>query len=188
MSTPTCLFQDHPFQPLTHPSVRTTANAGLALVYNSERCQYCETLATFFLFRKTEGPRVELHDLAEMRQKVGQAVVASIGMILVRNIFLLQLQVQRLSAFLEAIVIVSAAVEVDSQLSQPRRILLRQNKGTIFVPMRRVNRVPKDFSQRSTQGSTRVRRSIEFLWGLRNQRGTLCTGCGEHFRMRESKT
>ena len=89
---------------------------------------------------------MELHDLAEMRQKVGQAVVASIGMILVWNIFLLQLQVQRVSAFVEAIVIVLAAVEVDSQLSQPRRILLCQNKGTIVVPMRRVNRVPKDFS------------------------------------------
>src|SRR5258708_29277073 len=98
------------------------------------------------LFRKTEGSRVELHDLAEMRQKVGQAVVASIGMILVRNIFLLQLQVQRVSTFLEAIVIVLAAVEVDSQLSQPRRILLCQNKGTIVVPMRRVNRVPKNCS------------------------------------------
>src|SRR6266853_4921211 len=140
------------------------------------------------LIRKTEGSRVELHDLAEMRQKVGQAVVAGIGMILVRNIFLLQFEVQGGSAFLEAIVIVLAAVEVDSQLSQPRRILLRQDKGTIVVPMRRVNRVPEDFRQHSTQGSTRVRRSIEFLWGLRNQRGALCTGCREYFRMRESKT
>src|SRR4030088_1943283 len=101
----------------THASlVRTPANAALALVYNSERRQYCRHWQPF-LFRQTEGSRMELHDLAEMRQKVGQAVVASIGMILVRNILLLQLPVHRVSAFLEAIVIVSAAVEIDSQLS-----------------------------------------------------------------------
>src|SRR6202521_801276 len=140
------------------------------------------------LFRKTEGSRMELHDLAEMRQKVGQAMVAHIGMILMRNIFPLQLQVQRVSTFVEAVVIVLAAIEVDRQLSQPRRILLCQNNGPIVVPMRRVKRVPKDSRQHSTQGSTRVRRSIEFLWGLRNQRGALCTGCGKYFRMRESKT
>ena len=49
-------FQDHPFQPLTHPSVRTAANDALALVYNiSECCPYRETLATLFYFERPKA-------------------------------------------------------------------------------------------------------------------------------------
>jgi len=42
---------------------------------------------------KAECLGMELHDLVEVREEIGETVVAGIGMILVRNILLLQLLV-----------------------------------------------------------------------------------------------
>src|ERR1700732_5096344 len=62
----------------------------------------------------TKSSRVEFQGLAEMGQKIIDAVVAGVEMIFVWNTFGLKSLMQRHSAFLEAEVIFLAAVEGDS--------------------------------------------------------------------------
>ena len=84
---------------------------------------------------------MELHDLAEMRQKVGQAVVASISMILVRNIFLLQLQVQR-ETFVDDV--------------RVTRCVLVEGSGSVY-------RVGAEFVQTRRAGEHSIRRAINAI-------------------------
>ena len=54
-----------------------------------------------------------MHDFAEVREEVREAVVAGIRMVLVLDFLLLKLLVQGGSAFLESVVIILAAIEID---------------------------------------------------------------------------
>ena len=56
---------------------------------------------------------MKLHDLGEVGQKIGQAVVPGIKVIVVLYLFPLQLLVQRAGAFLEAVIIILTAIEIN---------------------------------------------------------------------------
>ena len=55
---------------------------------------------------------------AKCDKKIGQAVIAGVGVILVLHAFFLQFVVQRSRAFFEAVVIILATVEIDGELPQ----------------------------------------------------------------------
>src|SRR5438128_4564144 len=89
-------------------------------------------------------PGMEFYRLADVFLKIIQAMIAGIKMKLVRDSFSLKLPMQRLGAFLEAIVIVTSAVEIDRDPSHAGRVLLRQRQRIILPPMRQVNRITKN--------------------------------------------
>src|SRR5919108_5646074 len=70
--------------------------------------------------------RVEFYGLADVLLKIIQAVIPTIKMKLVCDSLSLELPMQRLGAFLEAIVIVPSAVEIDRELPNACRVPLCQ--------------------------------------------------------------
>ena len=64
---------------------------------------------------QTKCAGMELHDLGEVLQEIGEAVVAWVRMIFVLYLFLLQLFVERGCTFFESVVVILTAVEIDSR-------------------------------------------------------------------------
>jgi hypothetical protein len=82
-----------------------------------------------------ERPGMKFHDFVEVRQKIGQAVVARVGMILVFDACFLELAMECGRAFFESEVVILAAVEIDRHASQGGGISLRQNKWAVVIPV-----------------------------------------------------
>jgi hypothetical protein len=74
---------------------------------------------------KTECPRMELHDLGEVIQEIGQAVVAGVWMIFVLYLFFLQLFVERGCTFFESVVVILTAVEIYTHTPQGGLVSVR---------------------------------------------------------------
>ena len=66
---------------------------------------------------------MKFHDLAEVRAKVGRAVIAGIKVEFVFNVLLLKLPVERRGACLESIFVFLSAVEIDGKLGDPNFVL-----------------------------------------------------------------
>ena len=108
-----------------------------------------------------------------MRHKIRQAVIARIEMIFVPDALRLKLPVERLGTLLEAKVILLATIEVDREPPQPRFMLLGQNQGIVFSPVRELDRISKNRPQNIAKRRTRVHRPIQFLGRIDHQGGTL---------------
>ena len=93
-------FQDHPFQPLTHPSAGGNINnlcvfaslhglfiRGLYMLLSPNPQPSPGTLVESLLIQPSEDAGMELHDLGEMGEKVRQAVIAEVKVVLVLHAF-----------------------------------------------------------------------------------------------------
>jgi len=93
-------FQDHPFQPLTHPSAGGNISnlcafaslhglfiRGLYMLLSPNPQPSPGTLVESLLIQPSEGAGMELHDLGEMGEKVRQAVIAEVKVVLVLHVF-----------------------------------------------------------------------------------------------------
>src|SRR5712675_702305 len=131
---------------------------------------------------------MKLHDLGEVSQKIGQAVVAGIKVIFVLHIFLLQLLMERSSAFLKAVIIILAAVEINGQASKGFLVSFSQIERTIVLPMLNSDGIAENRGQHLSQRSARAGRCVEFLRGFSDQRRALSADRRKHFWMREGET
>jgi len=109
---------------------------------------------------------MEFEGLSQVGEKVGQTVVARIRVIFMLNALGLELTMQRLGTFFKAEIVFLAAVEVDREFPQASFIFPRQNKGTVLLPMRRVNRLAKNRAQQAPQRCSGALRGTKFLGGL----------------------
>src|SRR5579872_4196775 len=109
-------------------------------------------------------------------------------MIFMSDAALLQLFVQCGGSFFEAIVVVSAAIEIDRHAMQRGLIFRGQNEWAVVLPMLDVDRMAKDCTQQLAQRRARAGRRVEFLGRLGDQCRTLSADRSEHFRMRKSET
>src|SRR5271165_1039600 len=92
------------------------------------------------------------------------------------------------SAFFKAVVIVLAAVEIDSELSHSGNISLGQNKRTVALPVSHVNRMSEDRRQQLPERRTGAGRGVELLGRLSHQRGALRAHGRKHFWMCKRET
>ncbi len=67
--------------------------------------------------QQAECSGVELHDLGEMGQEIGKAMIAWIGVVFVFHAFFLQLLMENRRSFFEAVVVILATVEIDGHFS-----------------------------------------------------------------------
>ncbi len=139
------------------------------------------------LVKKAEGAGVKFHHLGEVGQKISEAVVAGVQMVLVLHAQLLQFVVQGGSAFFETVVVILAAVEIDSELFEGGCILAGEKKWIVGVPVRNVDRISEDIRQHFSQGRAGARGEIKFTGRLGNQRGALSADGGKHFGMAEGE-
>src|ERR1700677_4016977 len=109
---------------------------------------------------------VKLHNLFKVREKIGQAVVAGIGMVHMLDSCFFQLRMQRGCALFEAVVIVLAAVEINGDLMQASRVVPGKKKWVVFVPMLTVNRISENGCQYLAQLRSRLHRDVEFVWRI----------------------
>ena len=117
--------------------------------------------------------RVKLQSLPHMRHKIRQAVITGIEMIFVRNALRLKLPVEGPSALFEAIVIRLATIEVDREPAQLGWMLLGQNEGTVFSPVRDVDRISENRPQHAAQWRTGAHGLHPVPGANRHQGGTL---------------
>src|SRR5438270_1727205 len=150
-----------------------------SLVYNSR--------VISALGQKAECFRMKFHDFGEMRQKILQAMVAREEMVFVFHAFFLQLIVQGGRSFLKSVIIILAAVEIDSELLQSDCILFRKDKWAVLVPMSDVDRFAEYGGEHSGERRTRARSGVQCVWRFRDKRGALRAQGGEKFWMREGE-
>src|SRR5215467_11436071 len=131
---------------------------------------------------------MKLHHLGKVRQKVCDAVIASVGVVLVLNVLLGELAIERGSAFFESIVVVLATVEVNGKAAQRRRTSLGQPERIIGIPMGGVDRSAEYRCEHSQQRGARVCCRIQLLGGFRNEGGTLRADSRKHLWMRKCES
>src|SRR5882724_513551 len=94
-------------------------------------------------------------------------------MILVPNVFPLQLLVQSRGAVFKSKVILLAAVEVDSQLAQARCVAFCQRENAVLIPVLQVYGLAERRAQQPAQRSVRLPGGAQLLRGLGDQRRAL---------------
>ena len=131
---------------------------------------------------------MKLHDLGEVGQEIGEAVIAGIQMVLVFHVLFQQLIVQGSSSFFEAIVIILATIEINGELLQGGGILPGEVKGVVGVPVSNGDRISENVGQHFPERRARPGGEIQLSGRLGNQRSALGTDGGKHFRMAEGET
>ena len=138
--------------------------------------------------KKAEGAGVKFHRLGEVGQKISEAVVAGVRMVLVFHAQLLQFVVQGGSSFFETVVVILTAIEIDSELFQGGCILAGEKKWIVGVPVRNVDRISEDIRQHFSQGRAGAGGEIKLPGRLGDQCGALRADSGKHFGMAKGET
>ena len=100
------------------PIVLVNPSRRIAQTRNAQQLDGIATCVLTFVLCENAG--MELHDLSHVRQEIGKAMVAGIGMIFVFYAFLVQLPVQGGRAIFKPEVVLLSAVEIDGQFPQTR--------------------------------------------------------------------
>lgn len=131
---------------------------------------------------------MKLHDLAEMGEEIGCAVIAGIKAKVVLNAFGIKFAVQSLGPDLEIVLVIASAIEVNGQLADGETICSGEQERIVLIPMRDVDWIAEHGGEDPGKRCAGAHSGVEFLRRRGHKSGTFRAHGRKFFRIGECET